>query len=645
MKFLIAIDSHNAGFPQRLAQFSASDFGGFSPSPYCFKNENTLVLASTEPSATIGPNGDLVFWDGAVIDRDVAFSSLLPVPGAASRLEQYVRSIEKGDIPKNLVGVFGCAVFSEAGAFTIAPDPLSQYAFFCFKDSSRQYFTNCLQLLEKARAVEGRPLVRSFASSAFETVFGLGGLTRTGFSDVYKLLPNHFIRCRRGQVDFVPFPSSVFFGGVSKADYSEKLKEAAEQQRTSARAMRASHADEDLVFDLSGGKDTRLLLGAQLATKAKAVQVFLGGPKGGLDQQAASRLVQHFGLDSVQYSSNVGGEDIGPVDVARRSAYRFQGTSNLHQTYPGSCQLNNVARVRGTSSEARTRSFFSHQRVMEQKSLLGHFRAYLKGARKNPELAWSKLKLGLQNSKRTPQYLLPAMLVSRGGRLHRFFHKSFLNDAYSSISDDVNWLSAQGVAPENLADTYYIFDRGWRICGFPAQVMNSYKTIYEPFNDLTLLEAQFALAADDRDNARVALDLFRDYAVVDLLEMPFDQGSWPGDHLSVGQAKQRAALTKISTEKTDPGPAANSSNVAHSVYYLGGPAYMKGTQRYMLEIASGLPQHHHCWDYLRRDEIITAIETGLFLTPKFSQDGLRLLHSFIWLAGDECREPIAVGVL
>ena len=637
MKFLIAVDSRGVGFQHSLEHFSASDFGGIARSPYSFKNKNTLVLASERPQATGGVSDDLVFWDGAIIDRDVAFSSLMPILDAASRFERYLQAIGKGDVPKNLVGVFGCAAFSKDGAFTIAPDPLSQYSFFCFKDSTRQYFTNCLQLLERVRVLEGRPLERSFAASAFETAFGVGGWTRSGFANVYKLLPNHFIRCRRGQVDFVPFQSSVFSGSSLGTNYTQKLEAAASQQRTSAKAMAASHSSEDLVFDLSGGKDTRLLVGAQLATNAVALKVFLGGAKGGLDEQAASRLVSHYNLDSVEFSSNMGSEEIAPVDVARRSAYRFQGTSNLHQSYPGNIQVNNVAQVRGGCSEGRTRSFFGYQQVMANNGLTEHLSTYFKGVRKNPKLAWVKLKLGLQTSKKVPQHLLASLLVSRGGRLRRFFRKDFLNDAYLSISADVKWLIKQGVAEENIADTYYIFDRGWRHCGFPAQVINTYKTTYEPFNDLALLEAQFALNVADRDIARVAFDLFEAYGVADLLEMPFDKGVWPG---GVFSGERRAVLRQIPTNKAEPGPAATRSNTAHGIFSMGGPSYMRATQSYMLELASSLPAQHHCWDYLHRDKIIAAIETGFFQAPKFNRDGLRLLHSFIWLAGDECRDPV-----
>ncbi len=637
MRFLLAINLEKTGFSPQKNDFNASDFGGYVQTPDVIKNDGMLIISSAPASKH---DGHLFLWDGAPIDRDIAFSPLMPVSDAPTRFHGYLSALEKGEMPDQLTGVFCCASVSPDGAMIISPDTLSQYALFYIVRGQKHYFSNSLHLLEKTCQLEGSALSRDFVSSAFEMALGVGGWTHTGLAGVHKIPPHHYVRYKNNRVKFIPF-SLEPLRNVVQEDYQQNLERAVEQQILSASAMRRALPDGGLVLDLSGGKDTRLVLGAQLAAGSKNIEVFLGGASDGEDQKAARRLVRHFGLHSVQYLNNIGEESLSAIEAARRAAYRFQGTSNLYQADLGRCRLSGVAQVRGGASGGRTRSFFPYLPVGFHDFLPKALKIAAQSFRyHNP---WSLVGLYRNEMGKflKPSRLLPKMIMKRGGRIHYLYQQDFLHQAFHSIQTQFEWLLALGVPENDLGDLYYIMDRGWRHCGFPVQVMNHNKTTFEPLNDWRLLQAELALSSRDRQKAVLARDMFHQYGNDDLLLLPFEGGDWPGKDLSKNQQYRREKLRNISSQKLQV-HSGDQRHVAHSgkvdsFHNLGTRAYMKAVQPYMLELAGGVPLHHDCWSYMKRDIVLQAISSGLFREQKYAQTGLRLLHSLIWLSGDEDR--------
>lgn len=640
MNFLIALGAPGLEKIRNLqpSNYSSSDFGVANLSPCLFNRQDIYVVTSREPDKLQSGENEVILWDGSIVDHDTAFSTIMPVPDAYDRIKRYIESIKERREPTGYSGVFGCAQITNDGRFYIACDQLSQYAIFHAHINGTRLFSNSLHLIEKTAKLLNINISRDFASNAYEAAFGAGGWMRTGLSQVEKIPPNHFVSYEQGEVKFIPNVSSAYALQPSQAKYQSRIQYAAKQLKNSALALSKAFPEQGLVIDLSGGKDTRVLLGAQLATGEKNFHVFLGAQPGNPDYEVASNLVSYYDLDSAYFPSNIAAkEHISPVDVARRAAYRYMGTSNLYQSDVGLNTLSGVAKVRGGSAEGRTKAFFLYPDGKRKRMILRYGRVIKHGWGEVSELHRAVSKFIPNYQKR--EKLLTAMIMSRGKRGHFLFRTEFLQSAYKSVLSNIEWLREHDVAAENLADAYYIFDRGWRHCGFPVQVMNGYRTTFEPLNNIALLEAQFSLKTEGRQKARVSFDLFENFKVESLVEIPFENSTWPEEFFNSEGLDRRAALSNISSPKVSHQWITDTPGNAESIHTLGRSRYMREVKEYMLELATGLPVSHECWDYLKREELLKSISNDVFLDARFASTGVRLLHGFIWMAHEECRYP------
>lgn len=639
MKFLIVLGPCDRGKLDHT-NFSPGDFGNHYTSLFQRQLEDTFILSDETPEYP-GPTGqDLIMWDGAPICDDLAFSTLLPNADAGRRMNRYIADLQAGSISQHVSGVFGCARVSPDGTCIIAPDPLSQYAIFFLKHGNTFLFSNSLHLIERAGQLLGIKPSRDFASNAFEAAFGVGGWTRTGLAGVHKIPPNHYVMHRQGATNFTAFRGAVTNSRTGHDQYRHHVSVAANSLKESAQAMSRTLPNGGLVLDLSGGKDTRLVLGAHLAANIRNFHVFLGGAANGPDQRAARQVARHFGLDRVQFLSNVeAGETISAIECARRAAYRSMGTSNQYQAALGRLKLAGSAQVRGGCSEGRTRAFFPSAGLKRRLKALHYATRFDPSSGRSDILR--RLNSSLDALRQRPSQVLAALLTYRGGKAHKLFRPAFLHDAFNDIEQQVRWLQDLGVARKNLADAYYIFDRGWRHGGFPVQVTNDSRTTFEPLNNIGLVEAQFSLENKDRQKARLAFDLFDEFEVPDLVEMPFEANSWPEEFLSNSQLTRRAGLAQVSDVALPARPINQQVGSAHGVYHHRLVPYMLETQDYMLDLVSGVPVDHHCWDSVDRPALIQSIRSGELASQKLAPVGLRLLHAFIWLMHEESRVPLA----
>lgn len=636
MKFLIALGRAASLLKKDVRAFQACDFG-IQGQPFCYETEGAFFLSSSKPDGVSKEKEKLTVWDGAPIGNDIAFSTLLPVPDAHIRMEKYLEEVGLSDAMCRLSGVFGCAQITKDGRCIVATDSLSQYSFFYLSLHGLNLVSNSLHLIERACQQLGVPASRDFTSSAYEIAFGAGGWTRTGLYGVNKFPPNHYLVWQNNQLTFKPFELCAFASTQDPDSYAHYLQEATEDLGNKTRAMYGACKNGGLVADLSGGKDTRLVLASLLAGKIDNFQVFIGGAAKGNDRMAASRVARHYNLDSVYYLSNIEpDETISSIEAARRGAYRFMGTSNLYQALPGLRRLAGVAQIRGGAAEGRTKAFFVYPSARWPKHKMGYYSQIQNHSALHKALRRAAGKLAGVSDKR----LLTSIILSRGRKSHHLFRQSFLQSAIRSISDDIAWLQNLGISAHNMADAYYIFDRGWRHCGFPAQVMNDSRTIFEPLNSSAVLKANFSLPEADRKNARLVYDLLKNFGVNDLLEIPFENGSWPGPLLTRTECARRENLAKVSGDEVPIRAVLKNAGRSHDMFNVGIPAYMKNVKPYMLELASGLPLNHHCWDFLQRDTLIDSIQSDAFVSPELSQTGIRLLHSLIWINGTESRKPL-----
>lgn len=637
MKFLIAMGGHGLALGDKVAFLYSSDFGVSCRQPVWREASGVVIISSHPPAKPMTEGGAMMLWDGAPINGDVAFSPLLPVPDSAARMNRYIQNLQQDDGLKAWSGIFGCAHVSPDGDCVVAADPLSQYAFFYASVGTTTLVSNSLHLIEKVCEQLGEARARDFGAAAYEGAFGLGAWTKTGLTDVNKFPPNHYLRYSQGQVRFCRQKSRAFSRRSDRTEYERNLALAVEKQKNNALALKNALPGQGLVVDLSGGKDTRLMMGAQLAVQNENFHVFLGGVAGGPDQQSASRLVNHYNLDAVSYLSNLEpSERISAERAARRASYRFMGTSNNCHADLGDRQLLDVAQVRGGSSEGRTRAFFSPARGKRRRKMLRYGREIQSERRGFFGLARETLGLGAE----APQTVLLAKLISRGKRCHHLFTKDFLQEAYEYIAANIDWLLDQEVPLDNLADTFYIFDRGWRHCGFPVQVMNDSKTTFEPLNELSLLEAHFSLSEDDRQNARLAFDLMEAYQVEGLTNIPFEGSDWPDVYLSSPDRLNRRSWAQISTKTHPPQSILGPSGEIDNMYNLGISEFLKQVRPLMLGIAEALPSHHQCWDYLKRETLIQMLSSDEPIPKHVVAVLIRLLHGLIWVSHEEERCPL-----
>lgn len=636
MKFLIVCGPHSGRIELDCSLFSGVDFGIHVSKPFQRHVNGCYVLASEAPKNMEQANRDSVLWDGAPIVGEIAFSPLIPIADAEQKMRDYLAALKNGCEPNQYSGVFGCALVAANGDCTLACDPLSQYGIFYISNGHSFLFSNSLHLLERACTLLKVNVSRDFTSNAFEIAFGLGGWDRTGLSGVRKIPANHYVQHDRMGTRFVAFDGPLTSSQHEKKPYQERLGDAVISMQRSARALSNALPDQGLVLDLSGGKDTRVVLGATLSEKVANFHVFMGGAPDGPDHTAASRVAHYYGLDSVFYPSNVAwGDDISAIDCARRAAYRFMGTANQYQSELGRDRLAAVARVRGGCSSSRIRSFFPAFSKKRRHKLLK--RASQLSDTSWMQKCWTQI---LSRVEGLPGQTMAAGVVVNGGKARSLFSTAFMEKAYSDIVQHAEWMLNAGVKKRDLSEAYYMFDRSWRHAGFATQVMNDGCTTFEPLNNIWLVKAHLGLSPEARQSMTVAYDLMNAFQIEGLLELPFANGTWPDQFFSGAEREKHEALKQAARATMPPRPITSRRGRAQSIHVCGGPNYMSLVQPYMLELVSSISQNHHCWDFLHRKELLDSLISGVFTAPNMVQTGVRLLHAFIWMMGEESRVPL-----
>lgn len=639
MKFLVCTGSVQETQTLVNGNFSASDFGVLSKKPYFAQLGKLCVVSSVTPGSNPARSNAILLWDGAPISDEGAFSPLFNSAKANAPLERYLQTLESGKVSTQLSGIFGTARFSAGGDGLLAPDPLSQYAFFLAKVGGQTLVSNSLHLIERAGTLLGQPFRRAFASNAYEAAFGIGGWTHTGLEGVEKILPDHYLVFSNGTVTQRRFPSSLFASKFEPGTYTEKYTKAKQSLLQRMAGISRSFPDEGMVLDLSGGQDTRLLLGTLLANKSKNFHVFAGGGSDSRDRHVANMLINHFGLKSGAYLSNLGSEEaLSAFESGARATYRSMGTSSLFHSTLGKQQLVDVAQVRGGSAEGRTKAFF-RQTSWKKSTRQRRYVRQLRGSRPllgNFDDIFQRIVSGDKNRLQS----LLALVMARGKRHHDLFTSEFLHEASLFIENNMEWMLNAGVHSANLADAFYMFDRGWRHCGLPSQIMNDARPTFEPLNDVQLASAQFSLEQADRDRARLSRDLMQSFDVDGLLEFPFADTNWPEAHFTDDQHKKRAALADVSSTPIPAEKLIAPTGKADGVHARGAKAYMQAVMPSMRAIASDLPTHHVCWDYLKRDHFLESLANGRLEQPQTAGTGARLFSSLLWITGQEERVAI-----
>lgn len=634
MKFLICFSAQSGSKQLSAHHFTDQDFGIASPNAFSTRLGSTTIIGSGPLTKMPGSDGSsTIIWDGAFISDNFAYSNLIkaqpPVP-AEVEIERYLDQIKAGGASKSLSGIFGAARVDEDSSFIIAPDPLSQYAFFHVAHGGQTLISNSLHLIEKACQLLGFPVGRDFTSNAFEAAFGVGGWTKTGLKGVEKLLPGHALVGSTNGVRQHRFHNPW---REKSGDYHTTMQTAAAGLKKRVESLSRALPDQGLVLDLSGGKDTRLMLSSFLGCGIKNFHVFTGGAKKSSDRQIANALINRFGLKRSEFLSNVAiDEDIDPVTAMARAAYRSMGTSNLFHTALGSKKLMNVAQVRGGCAEGRTKSFFASPDRAKQRKMLNRLRK-IEGQK-----GWSSFLTGLSSPSFPDRFR--AQLLARGKRGHDLFTQPFLKEAALSFQDQLEWLTNEGIGEDDLADAYYVSDRGWRHGGFPVQVMNDCRPTFEPLSDVRLLLAQSSLPKAARENAKLVYDLMNECAERDLLEIPFADTNWP---LCLGASTSTGNRERWLEGRTAPVPADSlvpTPGVIEGLHNLGKNQYMQRVQQHFLELADGLSKASDVWGFLDREAVLQAIKDGDFATDKYQGLGPRLYYGLVWMTGQEDRSVL-----
>lgn len=574
-----------------------------------------------------------MLWDGAFLSDEYAFSHLLsnPAPSlAAAEINRYLDTVATGQTPKDLSGVFGAARISDDGSFIIAPDPLSQYAFFQLDRGGHRIFSNSLHLIEKACHLLGLPMKRDFASNAFEAAFGMGGWVKTGLESVEKLPPGYAAICDGRQLDLKRFSSPW---KQDTGDYLDHAQAAATGLMNRAKSLANTLPDKGIVLDLSGGKDTRVVLGSFLGASVKNFHVFPGGSHDGTDRHIAYQLINHLGLKRSTFPSNVGPDEvIDPISAAARAAYRSMGSSNLYHASLGTERINNMVQVRGGCAEGRTKSFLLTPSQRQQMKML----AYLDATEGNT--GWiSRIQKRVGNHFASFATCYIAQLMRRGCYAHGLFTPDFLQNAVSAFRYQIEWLLNEGIGETDLRDAHYIYDRGWRHAGFTVQVMNDCRPTFEPLNDVRLIAAQSKLSSGDRDQAKLSFDLLTRFDTPGLTELPFADTDWPNQLLSSAQKAVRADLANTSAQPIEPELILARRGKSNDINNIGRLAFMAAVQDHFLELASGIEASSEVWHMLNRESLLEAIRVGNFTEQKFAALGSRLYHGLVWVTGQEER--------
>ncbi len=627
MEFLIAIDPKvrsSANDNITLSQCNLQSHLDGSLRTYQSQGFFAAVTAQSDLSI----HKSSVFCDGFGVIANQAFSTAKPNNQINPALENYITQAT----PPKAAGVFCVMSINPAErSFTFKPDPLCQYTVFLYHRGDTFILSNNIFLMEDYCIRQNIPLTRTIVSTAFEAGLGLGAWDQTGFQQISALPIGTYVQCIQGTVNLQPHTYALL-PNTNSLNYEQLVKIAANDLKNTLKAWREFLKGDTVVFDVTGGIDSRLTLAAARAIGWHDFGVFCT-PNLSDDHLISNMICNHYDLKFAPFPQNFDGEDLTAVDIVKRAIFRQQGFSSLYNFELGKTRLKGVARVRGGYGEI-TRSFFNSS--LSKTNSLTELSRNIQRIIKADPIIWGGLKT---NTLLNAEGFIAARLANRIRGQQDFFTKGFKKHIIPTLMSQFQTLQCLGAPNSALPDIYYLADRAKRHFGYTAQQLNRVRPSIEPLCLPSIWHAALALGAEARSNATLAYDLFTALGQEELRDLPYEHNSWPKganvqyydrDKFPVNLSPLRTMNIKTSAPPKITSEPAPSGLTGHA-------EYLAPLIQYYSELVNTSDPSHSCWQTFDQQYLSHTLKTLNIETLSSRKAGvlMRLLHGLTWCTQQE----------
>jgi hypothetical protein len=609
-----------------------------------YNQENTCFAT---PSIKLTYGDIITGWDGHGIFGETAFSSGAGFSLPADAATRYLSMLSgKGDqFIDDMRGVFAFIQFNQhTGEFSVALDPLSQYPLFVFNEGDTLIVSNNIYWIEAIATSFGYRMERTASAGAMEVLFGIGADAQTGF-DKISLFPNDKI--------LVGSKTSWTFKKAKHPDYKglsydHLLETAANRLTTYMKALDHATGGKDLLFDLTGGLDSRICFAAALSAKVQTPTIFSGGNDQDIDKLIAYDIAAHYGARVGNYPSNYDGQATTYTKEVQTAVFRGQGHSNLYHHDLGPLRLEGVCRVRGSAGEI-TRLFKSppSKNQLFWARPMFHLKQTLSGNKIYSALLRSYFAGIFKKTKRRAVHWAHVYTMKPRALRGLFTHR-FQTEAVTRI---YHALTKPNGISNDIGMDLYVGDRTKRHFGYSSRALNMAYGVFEPLYDPVLLAAAETLPRHERATGKLSFDLIDKLGGAKLLARPYAPQSLgikqrtylarrldiePHDLVLVPEKLADVETAHITSANFRNIPAGNDDTPIPEHLGMHG-TYLWQNRIYFREIIDSIPTDHACWSIFNMQNLkMAATDTGYFFeSERCATHGLRIFHTLIWIAESE----------
>ncbi|PCI61235.1 MAG: hypothetical protein COB37_08575 [Kordiimonadales bacterium] len=608
-----------------------------------------LYIAGCKPEIDAS---SVLFWDGHGMADGSVFSSGTCLRPKGETLSSYVGAVTEGHAATDLRGVFSILQYSETTAeFSLTLDPLSQYSVFILVHDGTLVASNNIYMVERVAALLGKTLKRSALVGCFEIGCATGASTRSGYEDVLTLDRGQMIVGCGSQWSI---GTSLYKDPFEGKSYSWLLEKSADRLIEYMAALAHVSSEENLLFDLTGGHDSRVCFAAAIGAGLENINIFVAGDANSEDVQIAHFLAAEFGAKKGNYPANFVEEELDFSELARRATFRQQGHATMFHYSLGTARLNSVLRVRGDAGEIMRSPLAPFEPINFCFQAPRRFLRKLSRGEPAYRESLRQYWLGFYSKKRRTAAGWSYRVAQRISRKKGLFTARFIRLALRSLFRDFLKYARSSVS---MGMDQYMHDRVRRHFAFMTGTMNRSYGAFEPLFDPCLAAAASALSWEERESSKFVFDLIEKMAGRRMLEIPFADASLREKAKRQLAKHLGCSLPVLSEYGPLPPldlPAAKSPSAVGIRFRQSNDSpiglswdgnYLWQNRKYLRRLATELSESHKCWTFLKRASVlkIIACDEYFYRSDKATAEGVRFLHLFIWLSFDEC--PVGVSLL
>ncbi len=575
-------------------------------------------------------------YDGFGIGSGAAFSSgsvaSLPIETANAYLDACLDPINNNA----LRGVFALMRFNpHTKAFTVAADPLAHYPIFICGLGDTLIVSNNCYLIEQTVHAMGLALTRSSKLAATSCALGVGLGNRTGFREVVLIPPGQLVTGIGPNWRLVTAAKQP---ELNTTTYNDLLDLAADRLTDSLSSIVRSGRDQNVHIKLDGGIYSRVLLAAAVGADVSNLKVSHSEHLSS-DSAIVCQLAEKYSADLASQTDDNHLDDADEVEAARIQAFRSQGLPNLSQTIPKTTRTKTAFRIQTDRQRMRANSlqhtapkalFWSRPLIA-----LGKFSS-------NDPIYGACLaaywKAGTSTHAKVAvkwAYQITSLFSAR----HSLFQKQFLRTATNNLIEQMQTANEQ---TSTLGNDYIQRDSRRRNLGLQLRQNNLLCGSFDPLIDPILASIFNRLLAFQKTEVGFIIDLIDQMGGREMIEVPFTPDVFEGGGGDVLAAKLGVSKKKLMREsaKISTNPV-NALSTDVGLDQTEGFHEQRETTKNILPelatLAAALPAGHECWQYFRRDKLLTALnEETMFLNDTAGTTLLsELLQTFIWAASAE----------